>query len=312
MFGLSLSNSTVSAAPDSLVNVTYGENKTYKGNVQRLTMDLFFPSRQVGKKYPLVLLMHGGGFANGSKEAMKNHCRILADSGFIAVTINYRKGWDKGESTFGCEGNIMQLQEAVYCATQDANAALRFLVSKQEDYAIDTAWMFAGGSSAGGVIALNLAYLTDQNVKKLFPNVTPKLGTLNHASNAIEQNFSLKGICNLWGALADSTLITSKNALPTIFYHGTNDMVVPYDQGRFGSICENYPVMYGSACIFRRTVAAGKAAILNVAEGANHGPKQFYAKITMSNTACFFKQVIQGNALNSKKYTDAKPGCRSR
>lgn len=309
--GLALTNlSTKASAIDSLLNVSYGKGKTYKGNQQNLTLDLFFPKQEAGKKYPLVMLMHGGGFANGSKEAMKAHCKILADSGFIAVSINYRKGWDRGANAFGCEGNIQQLQEAVYRATQDAHAALRFLVEKQAEYAIDTAWIFAGGSSAGGVMALNLAYLTQKSVQRLFPGAAASLGELTNASNTIRQNFSIKGICNLWGALPDSSLVTPQNALPSIFYHGTKDMVVPYDQGKFGSICENYPVMFGSACIFRRTVAAGKPARLHIAEGGNHGPKQFYAKITMSNTACFFKQVMQGTATGAKTFTNAKAGCR--
>ena len=306
---IAFSIKAAAAMPDSLVNITYGKGKTYKGNQQTLTLDLFFPKKEPGKKYPVVLLMHGGGFLNGSKEAMKSHCKVLADSGFVAATINYRKGWDRG-SALGCEGNIVQLQEAVYRATQDANAALRFLVDKQQDFAIDTAWMFVGGSSAGGVMALNLAYLKEENLKTLFPQATATLGSLTAASNDIKQKFTLKGICNMWGALSDSTLVTSKSALPTIFYHGTEDMVVPYDVGKFGSLCPEYPQMFGSACVYRRTVAAGKAAILNVAKGANHGPKEFYSKVTMSNTACFFKQIINGTASGGKTYDKAKSGCR--
>jgi len=295
---------------DSLLNVTYGKANTYTGNQQMLTLDCFFPIKQTGKKYPMVLMMHGGGFSNGSKEAMKAHCKILADSGFIAVSINYRKGWDRGTNTLGCEGNITQLQEAVYRATQDARAALRFLVDKRDDYGIDTSWIFAGGSSAGGVLALNLAYVKQDHIAKLFPNINKDLGSLNSSSNTIKQNFTIKGICNMWGALADSTLITKENAIPTILFHGTDDIVVPFDAGRFGSYCSNYPPMFGSACIYRRTIAAGKGAVLNVATGANHGPKQFYSKITMSNAVCFFKEIMKGKVTGGKVFYDAKSGCR--
>ncbi|UKT64950.1 alpha/beta hydrolase [Pedobacter mucosus] len=295
---------------DSLLNITYGKAKTWKGEQQTLNLDFYFPKKEPGKKYPLALMIHGGGFSTGSKEAMKAHCKILADSGFIAVTINYRKGWDKGVNSFSCEGNVSQLLAAVYRATQDANTALHFLVSKQIEYNIDTAWIFVGGSSAGGVLALNLAYLKQQSAAKIFPDVNNELGLLNLETNTSKQNFSIKGICNMWGAIADSTLITKENAIPTIFYHGTDDIIVPFDTGRFGTYCDKYPLMFGSACVYRRTIAAGKAAILNVAKGANHGPKEFYSKVTMSNTACFFHQIMQGTTLKSNIYYSAKTGCR--
>lgn len=295
---------------DSLLNVVYGKGKTLTGNEQTLNMDLFFPNREAGKKYPLVLMMHGGSFATGTKEIMKSHCQILADSGFIAVSINYRKGWDRGENKAGCEGNLIELREAVYRATQDANAALRFLVNKQREYAIDTSWIFVGGISAGGVMALNVAYLKQDNLAQLFPDAEKELGGLNSTSNNIRQPFTIKGICNMWGALPDSSLVTAKNAVPTIFFHGKDDVVVPYDSGRFGSACPEYPMMYGSACIYRRTVAAGKPAILNIAKGANHGPKEFSGKVTMSNTACFFKHIMQGTASGGQVFDKAKPGCR--
>ena len=114
----------------------------------------------------------------------------------------------------------------------------------------------------------------------------------------------------MWGGIGDSTLINASTALPTILYHGNSDIVVPYDIGRYGSICDNYPYIFGSACVYRQTLAAGKPAVLNTALNANHGPKEFWYKITMSNTACFFKKVIQGTA-SSNAYTNAKAGCRN-
>ena len=298
------------AAPaDSLMSVVYGNNDGADAKRKSLTMDIFFPQKEAGKKYPLVMLMHGGGFSTGSKEAMKGHIKILADSGFVAVSINYRKGWNKGDNPLACEGDMEDLQLAVYRATQDARAALRFLVEKRAEYAIDTAWIFVGGSSAGGVLALNLAYLGDEDVKKLMPAGYKALGSLDEATNNNKNTFSIKGICSMWGGLSDSTLVTPAKALPTIFYHGTADMIVPYNIGHYGTICEKYPLMFGSACMYRQTLAAGQPAVLNISEGGNHGPKEFYSKITMSNTACFFRQVMAGTAV-SNTFKDAKAGCR--
>lgn len=308
---MTASASTLFALPaDSLMNIAYGKEKTWKNTDQTLTMDIFFPQQEAGKKYPLVMLMHGGTFLTGGKEAMKGHCKILADSGFIAVAINYRKGWDRGKNPLQCDADIDSFKDAVYRATQDANTALRFLVTKQNDYAIDTAWIFVGGSSAGGVIALNLAYLDQKNADRLLPQVSKNLGKLNPATNPLAPKIGIKGICSMWGAVADSSLITKQNAVPAIFYHGKSDITVPYDVGRFGTICKDYPETYGSACVYRQTLAAGKPAILNISETGAHGPKEFYSKVVMSNTACFFKQIMQRTAQGGKIYNTAKAGCR--
>ena len=280
---------------DSSMNVEYGSAKSFDGSTKKLTMDLFFPAREKGKKYPLVILMHGGGFVSGSKEAMKGHCRVLADSGFIAVSINYRKGWDQGKNPYTCEGDIESFQKAVYRATQDAYAAVRFLIDNSDVFAIDTSWIFSGGSSAGAVLALNLAYLKNDYGKKNFKKVYKALGPLDIAADTKTQ-FTIKGICSMWGGLSDSTLINRKSAVPTIFYHGTSDIVVPYDIGRFGTVCDNYPYIFGSACLYRQTVAAGKVAVLNTSVGGKHGPKEYWYKVTMSNTACFFKKIMSNTA----------------
>jgi len=310
LFTILICKNLLASPSDSLMNVEYGKAEMADFSYKSLTMDIFFPLREEGKKYPLVLLMHGGGFLTGSKEAMKANCKFLADSGFIAVSINYRKGWRTGGSALTCDGDIEDFKLAIYRATQDARAAMRFLVDKQNDYAIDTAWLFAGGSSAGGVLALNLAYFTEDWAKKNMKDAVKELGGLDKSSNKLKNSFTIKGICNMWGGLGDSTMITPANALPTIFYHGSADPVVPYDAGRYGTLCDNYPLIFGSACLYRQTIAAGKPAVLNTSVGGTHGPKEFWYKITMSNTACFFKRVMEGTA-GSNSFTNTKVGCRN-
>lgn len=298
------------ASIDSLLNIKYGEAVAATSKRQVLSLSMYFPQKESGKKYPLVMLMHGGGFTSGSKDAMKAHCRILADSGFIAVTIDYRKGWDAGATPLACEGKMEELQLAVYRATQDAHAAVRYLVHQQKEYAIDTSWIFVGGSSAGAVLALNLVYLNDAVIKVGMPGAYETLGKLDKSTNDYEDTYTIKGICNMWGALPDSSVITRSNAVPAILFHGNADYVVPYDVGRFGTVCNNYPLMFGSACIYRQTMAAGKAVVLNRSIGGGHGPKEFNSKLTMSNTACFFRKVMAGEAA-SNYYSDVKMGCRN-
>jgi poly(3-hydroxybutyrate) depolymerase len=300
---------TVQVMSDSLISVVYGSNTTADGKTQSLNMNIYFPAnRTAGKKYPLVMLMHGGSFTSGSKENMNSSCRSMADSGFIAVTINYRKGWNAGTSPYGCQGDIAGLKNATYRATQDAAAALRFLAEKENEYSIDMNWIFVGGSSAGAVLAFNLVYLDQEYANRELKESVKALKELDKASNTSTKKYSIKGICGMWGGVPDSNMIKPSNAVPAILYHGTSDFVIPYEHGTFGTICKNYPVIFGSGPIYRRTVAAGKAAILNTSIGGKHGPTEFTRRIMMSNTACFFKSIMNG-AAQTMSLTTAKAGC---
>jgi triacylglycerol lipase len=40
--------------------------------------------------YPVVVVIHGGGWASGDKWTIASYSRLLAKEGIVAVTINYR------------------------------------------------------------------------------------------------------------------------------------------------------------------------------------------------------------------------------
>ena len=305
-----VSSISVKLQDTSALGVLYGKNINSIGTEQLLTMDIYYPKNAVeGKTYPMVMLMHGGGFLTGSKENMAGPCKQLADSGFVAVTINYRKGWNAASRIGGCEGvDVTGLMLANYRALQDAHAALRFLAGNAKKYHINPDWMFVGGSSAGAVTALNVVYLNKEYAAQKFGEAVSSLGSIDRVTNSYTNDFKIKGICNMWGALPDSTLITKDNALPIILYHGTADNTVPYDEGPYISGCNNLPKLYGSANIYRQTIAAGKPAVLNTAIGGKHGPVEHTRTIMMSNAACFFHKIIAGKA-QSAAYTIVKPGC---
>jgi acetyl esterase/lipase len=292
-------------------NVVYGNNINSEGKKQDLNMDIYYPQTRVtGKRYPMVMLIHGGTFLNGKKEDMSKLCRQIADSGFVAVTINYRLGWNALSAMGGCQTlDANSLLLANYRAMQDAHAAMRFLAANADKYQIDTKWLFIGGGSAGAIMALNVAYGGSKPADERLTYAMTKLGNIDTASNAYTTKFRLKGICDLWGALSDSTLINKRTALPTIFYHGTADKTVPYDKGRYIPNCDRIPDLYGSACLYRQTLAAGQIAVFNTSIGGKHGPTEFTADVIASNTACFFHRVMRGTA-KSAAYYNAVAGCR--
>jgi acetyl esterase/lipase len=301
-------NSTNKGQPLSdLINVEYGSNKDTSGNTVSLTLDLYFPdSAKSGALYPLVMMIHGGSYLNGDKADIKSECEILADSGFVVASINYRLGWRSGNGQ--CQGDESSELEAGYRALQDANAAMRFLSANANKYGIDPNWVFIGGVSAGSILALNTAYIPNSTAISFMPGEYSLLGAINSADNTLTNSFKIKGICNMWGALPDSNLIMATNAVPTISFHGTSDEVVPYDIG-YNESCSNYFMLYGSACIHRRLVFYNTPVISNFVIGGGHGPAVYTPEFLMGNTACFFRRLIRGTPITSKIYTSLVSSC---
>lgn len=282
----------------NLTNIQYGSNKDTSGNTVSLALDLYFPpGSNSGNRYPLILMFHEGSYLNGDKSDLAAYCDILADSGFVVASVNYRLGWRVGSGT--CTGDTTSLLLAGYRALQDANAAMRFLISSANSYGIDTGWIFAGGISAGSSLAMNTDYITNNIALISTPSEYAALGPINNSDNDLTGLFKIKGICNMWGALPDSNLITASSATPTISFQGTDDNVVPYNIG-FNESCTNSLKLYGSAVIQRRLEYYNTPAISNLVIGGGHGPAVYTTEFLMSNTACFFTDSSQELRLPAK------------
>ncbi|HNP22565.1 MAG TPA: alpha/beta hydrolase [Panacibacter sp.] len=279
---------------NAITDVVYGNNNDWKGNSTSLTMDIYSPPvMQEGKKYPLVLFIHGGGYLTGDKKSASDKCSILADSGFIAVSIDYRLGWDKG--TGQCNGNTYELENAGYRAIQDANAALRFLVSEADKYSIDTNWIFLSGSSAGAITAICATYLDDNNIKAYYPASANALGSLVSASNNLTNKYSIKGISSISGGIPDTNLIRTGKVVPAILFHGALDETVPPEYGHFYS-CANYPYISGGISVYRTIARKNVPVIAHILTDAGHGhdgESGYSDEYKMSETANFFHNLIQ-------------------
>ncbi|NJK82620.1 MAG: carboxylesterase family protein [Saprospiraceae bacterium] len=83
----------------TVTNLVYGNAKDYQGNPQDLLIDIWYPSgaNETFSKRPFILLIHGGGFISGNKDAMGVECRSFAQRGYVAATMSYRLGWDDSD-----------------------------------------------------------------------------------------------------------------------------------------------------------------------------------------------------------------------
>lgn len=190
-----------------------------------LTMDIYTPRGDSLTKRPLVVLIHGGAFFFGDKHEseMIAQCSHLASLGYVAVSLNYRMGFEMSKAS---------IQRCAFKAIQDAHAAMRFLSHFAEKYRIDKEWMYIGGSSAGSITAMSMVYMTDESRPKstLKKHFAGKFGSLNSSGNSYTDKVKIRGLVNMWGALYEIDDVIA-HPISIVSFHGTADKVVPCYKG---------------------------------------------------------------------------------
>lgn len=276
---------TTNEIDSSLNNIYATDVLDWQGNLQDLTMDIYYPSLSVDTlpERPFILMIHGGGFNGGSKEKMTSHCEQFAKKGFVAATIEYRVGYS---------GNNVP---AIYRAQQDAKSAMRYIVENSTSLKIDTSWMFIGGASAGSVTSLNTVYVTESEWETNSPGIVTSLGPLNTSGNSYTHDFTIKGIFNNWGATLGSSIQVSE-LVPMISYHGMLDHKTQFDSTSHG--------LYGSGVIHDILLDNSICSELNLDSLGGHGIYGPRVDFRVSRSSCFFKSVFCNNC-NSQILTDS-------
>lgn len=107
------------------------------------------------KKLPLLIYLHGGGWAFGSVNSCAKYCCAIAQENIAVMAVNYRLSPDN----------------AYPAALIDIREALRYAHQHADELGIDTNQIFLGGDSAGGNLALAAALQSmDDAEHPLLPN----------------------------------------------------------------------------------------------------------------------------------------------
>jgi acetyl esterase/lipase len=230
-------------------------------NGKQLKLDLYLPSKPIGK-LPVVVWIHGGGWDSGSK----NFCPIafLAEQNTAVASINYRL-----------------TQSATFPAPLfDCKGAVRWLRAHADTYGLDSGHIGLVGASAGGHLALLMA--TTEHHPELEGDVG---GNLNESSrvqcvcsfygptdlnrlvddpasrtNATGEVAKLIGgpvAYNLEKAAAASPITYVDQTCPPVYLlHGSNDTLVPPEQ---------------STLFYEALIKAGVPAHLEIVPNKGHG-----------------------------------------
>ena len=140
-------------------NVTYGSAVNLSGQTITLQLDMYRPTGDAVTSRPAIVWVHGGSFSGGSKTSgeLVDEATTFAKLGFVNVSINYRL-----ESP-GCSGSFSNCGQAIQEALTDAQTAVRFMRTNAATYGIDPNRIAIGGSSAGGITALNVGYASAED-----------------------------------------------------------------------------------------------------------------------------------------------------
>jgi acetyl esterase/lipase len=118
-------------------DVTYVTANNYEAK-----LDIYLP-RVLNAPNKTLILIHGGGWVNGSKDATTLHILPYLEMGWSVVNVGYR---------------LARISPAP-AAVEDCRCALRWVVSRAKEYNFDTSKIVVTGHSAGGHLALTTGIL---------------------------------------------------------------------------------------------------------------------------------------------------------
>jgi predicted esterase len=253
----------------------------------KLELDLYLPDiPAVDKKLPIVLYVHGGGFSGGNRidPLISATAAEMNAAGYAFVSMSYRLLM-KGKS-FGCDQpahqKIMVFQQSMI----DVRRATAYLLAQQNEFKLDMSKVILAGSSAGAEAVLHTAYWPEAN--------------LPAEALVLPVDFKYAGIISMAGALIDPTMITAENALPSLFFHGTCDALVPFDI-RSHRLCSpgqsGYLLLHGAGELKARHTQLNKAIYLVSYLNGGHE----YASLPMVEERGRMLDFIKNDVLGKEK-----------
>jgi acetyl esterase/lipase len=247
--------------------VAYGSAITAFGTTQTLLMDVYQPTGDASTERPVIIFAHQGGFVTGSRteQYMVDVCTQFAKLGYVTASIDYRLLFTTFDTT--------AVSRAAIRGMQDMRAAVRYFrrdAANTNTYRASPSRIVVGGASAGGFMALQVAYLDKASEVTGDVGLTA-LGGIEGNSGNPGYSSAVLAVLNLSGATNPPSIIEAGNA-PLYSAHGTADAVVPYLKGRVGAgLPPKY--VFGSGLLNLYATSVGVPNVLRRFSKAPHIPQ---------------------------------------
>lgn len=187
---------------------------------------LFYRNRSVKSK-ALIILLHGGGFYQGSPEWMHDFASALAVRGFDVISPSYPL---EPHAHFPHSSMVLQ-------------SHLERWLTKLYPFGSQQLPLFFVGSSAGGTMAMNTAALAKNKVHgiiALYP-----ISDFNFSFNSISDVQRIKNAYIEKGSEALASPVFQQKNIPLMILHGSKDLIIPVEQSRKMNQAKNfYPKYY--------------------------------------------------------------------
>jgi glycerophosphoryl diester phosphodiesterase/acetyl esterase/lipase len=206
----------------SIIDVPY--SYASKENI----MDVYFP--QVYDSAKVLIYIHGGSWVSGDKGEFPKYLidELVGKRKYILVSMNYRLIKD-GKNRFPSQ-------------MDDVSSAMKFLTGAAKKFHFNDHEFALMGGSAGGYMAMLYTFAYD--TKKQVKTVVDFWGPTDLADKSVRADGSDgdRAASNLLGEpdshakiATDASpyyRITKESAVPTIFFHGGDDPLVPVSQAQ--------------------------------------------------------------------------------
>jgi len=215
-----LAQEPIPAIPDSVsveANIPYDH---YKETV----LDIFQPKENSTAKMPGVIVIHGGGWVEGTKEGDVPVCLRYVEKGFVCADVEYR---------------LAKVATAPAAVTDVLNAAHWFETNAKK-YNVDTKRIVVTGGSAGGHLSLMVG-MTPKSAKLGPPARVAAVVDFYGITDVGDQlggphmqDYAVTWVPEQTGRLELATRVSPmtyarKGVPPILCIHGDADSTVPYE-----------------------------------------------------------------------------------
>lgn len=228
-------------------DISYGQGlareswEAEDGTPVDLLLDVYRPEGAPAEGKPALVVIHGGGFLQGSHKqpVLMSFCSYFASRGWVAISLTYRVAESHGSLPDAWPvdlGPVLTTEQAraLYPAGRDAKAAVRWLRAHETQLGIDPDSVVALGGSAGAFLSLLLGVSNDDDyTTELTLEQDPTLETTH-----LEQSSEVQVVIDLWGGTGLLDALESFDGesrfdagdAPVAILHGTEDTSVPFTE----------------------------------------------------------------------------------